>query len=436
MTYIKNELAIAEYEILKAQQTKEKIVNEEFKIWKKTVPLLYDVIYSSVLENPGVQFSWLPGYRFDLEHLIVDFIVGMNKADSSQISMGTTFLPPSLVPDGETERDVIKCEDNKQNGEHNQKLKINSSSSHKGMINKLSLSREGKKLLCFGSDCNIILYDIPDFENQRQVYKHHTIEGFCLDWVDNENFISGSNDSLIAFWNLYRCDFPEFVINSHKGSINSISINRKNTNIFASVSNDHTTQFHDKRAQLNNNQPVIKIDNKHVQKIIEFHNEIETLYAVGGNDNIISLFDLRNYKFPLREFYGHNDTVVGLKWNSLNNDNSLISYSLDNKIIFWNMNKLHIDYVYPKNDQLEKSKKKSIDKVDPCLEFIHAGHINGLNDFAYHNDIKNLYASVSDDFLIEVWMPKDIYSSVDLDGENDLKKKENSMNKFSSSEKD
>ena len=38
----------------------EKIVNEEYKIWKKNSPFLYDMMLSSALEWPTLTTQWFP----------------------------------------------------------------------------------------------------------------------------------------------------------------------------------------------------------------------------------------------------------------------------------------------------------------------------------------------------------------------------------------
>ena len=41
----------------------EKIINEEYKIWKKNNPFLYDIIITHALEWPSLSIQWLPEKR-------------------------------------------------------------------------------------------------------------------------------------------------------------------------------------------------------------------------------------------------------------------------------------------------------------------------------------------------------------------------------------
>lgn len=38
-------------------------INEDYKIWKKNTPFLYDVVLTSALEWPSLTAQWLPGKK-------------------------------------------------------------------------------------------------------------------------------------------------------------------------------------------------------------------------------------------------------------------------------------------------------------------------------------------------------------------------------------
>jgi hypothetical protein len=41
-------------------QVEERLVNEEYKIWKKNTPFLYDLVVTHALEWPSLTVQWLP----------------------------------------------------------------------------------------------------------------------------------------------------------------------------------------------------------------------------------------------------------------------------------------------------------------------------------------------------------------------------------------
>jgi len=42
------------------EELEEKILNENYKIWKKNVPFLYDMVVTKALEWPSLTVQWLP----------------------------------------------------------------------------------------------------------------------------------------------------------------------------------------------------------------------------------------------------------------------------------------------------------------------------------------------------------------------------------------
>lgn len=42
------------------EDVEEKVINEEYKIWKKNAPFLYDLVMTHALEWPSLTVHWLP----------------------------------------------------------------------------------------------------------------------------------------------------------------------------------------------------------------------------------------------------------------------------------------------------------------------------------------------------------------------------------------
>ena len=42
------------------EAVEERIINEEYKIWKKNTPFLYDLVMTHALEWPSLTVQWLP----------------------------------------------------------------------------------------------------------------------------------------------------------------------------------------------------------------------------------------------------------------------------------------------------------------------------------------------------------------------------------------
>lgn len=401
-----NEWAKAEKEIAQDQQLQAKITNEEFKIWKKTVPLLYDFIHTFALDHPSTIVRWLPKYQLvdNDTNVEVQLLLSSNTINSPEnsLELASVTLPSTLV--GKEGNGVLPADGiDTSNFKRLTKWKQNS------VTNALKLSPDGSIALSFNGDgiirgCNLTSDKVVD-------YKYHKQPGFALEWISNNNekFLSGANDSQIALWQLEKPSTPIQLFKSHHGAINDISTS--NANIFGSVSDDSTTQFHDLRvASVGDINPVIKQENKFIQNCIQFHPQINTFYATGGKDNVVSLYDLRNYKIPFRKLFGHNASIRQLEWDTFN-PLTLVSCGLDSRILFWNLDNLEEDYTYPEtsataNSETSKRKTQQSSKPDPCLKYVHGGHVGRINDFTIHPKIPNLFASVGDDRLLEIWEPK------------------------------
>ena len=44
-------------------EVEERLVNEEYKIWKKNTPYLYDFVMTNALEWPSLTVQWLPNIK-------------------------------------------------------------------------------------------------------------------------------------------------------------------------------------------------------------------------------------------------------------------------------------------------------------------------------------------------------------------------------------
>lgn len=409
--------AAAEQVIVSEHQLREKVVNEEFKIWKKTVPLLYDTINTLALEYPLLCADFFPEYTVseDKNHITAKVALGTNTSgkDLDHVHIAEVVLPSTLAPNfsefaiGESIPIPAKISQSA--------IKISALWKHPGEVNRLKVSPAGTNVVTFDNKGAIHLYTVGE-ENDVKL-THHTAEGYCLEWISGDQFLSGANDTKIALWDLSSKSGPIKQFNTHTAVVNDLSFNVPSKNLFGSVADDYTTQIHDLRAP--EESPAIKMSEKYIQNAILFHPNIATLFATAGKDNLVTLYDARNTREPLRKFYGHNDSVVGLKLGTAADPNFLYSWGLDRRVLTWDLNQLGEEYVPPTLDAASESKRRLKHNSDPCLQFIHGGHTKRINDVAFHPRIPELCVSVGDDCLVEVFKPK-----VVLEGSEELEDEE------------
>lgn len=70
------------------------------------------------------------------------------------------------------------------------------------------------------------------------------------------------------------------------------------------------------------------------------------MVLTGGEDSLVRLFDLRNYKENLYHFDGHTDKVLNVKW-SHKNPTVFASGAQDTKVKIWDL--LRIGFEIPKD---------------------------------------------------------------------------------------
>ena len=65
---------------VESETVEERQINEEYKIWKKNTPFLYDMVMTHALEWPSLTVQWLPdvkrGEGKDKDHSVHRLILG------------------------------------------------------------------------------------------------------------------------------------------------------------------------------------------------------------------------------------------------------------------------------------------------------------------------------------------------------------------------
>ena len=51
---------LTEFRPIDAEEKEEKTINDEYKIWKKNTPFLYDLVLTHALAWPSLTVEWLP----------------------------------------------------------------------------------------------------------------------------------------------------------------------------------------------------------------------------------------------------------------------------------------------------------------------------------------------------------------------------------------
>lgn len=77
--------------ILLESLEEDRVINEEYKIWKKNAPFLYDLVLSRALEWPSLTVEWFPDKK--LYHLNLMSPLGCRLGSHALILISVSRLP-------------------------------------------------------------------------------------------------------------------------------------------------------------------------------------------------------------------------------------------------------------------------------------------------------------------------------------------------------
>ncbi|TKX26828.1 histone acetyltransferase type B subunit 2 [Elsinoe australis] len=401
---------------LTAGQIDNKIINEEYKIWKKNAVFLYDIMYSRALEWPSLTTQWLPdvqavpGKNFSTHRLIV----GTHTADEShqnylQIAhINFPNKPPATPSEYDPDREEI-------GGFGSAKERIDFSIQHKinhpGEVNKARYQPQNPDIIATMTNTGTALifdrtkHPLQPKDNKimaQATLEGHESEGFALDWNRHTEgqLATGSEDRTVRVWDVAknfstdnRTISASNVYTHHSAVVNEVQFHPVHgKNLFGSVSDDKTFCLIDMRTS-STSHPAIRIE-AHGDAInsLAFHPKQDVLFATGSADKTIGIFDLR---FPdhgkIHALEGHKDMVSKVEWHPT--DSAILASSADDRrIIFWDLSRAGMEQT-----------PEDAEDGPPEMLFMHGGHTARVSDFSWNHNDPWVMCSVAEDNLIQCW---------------------------------
>ncbi|CAI9104755.1 OLC1v1003502C1 [Oldenlandia corymbosa var. corymbosa] len=383
----------------------ETMLEEEFTVWKKNTPFLYDLVISHSLEWPSLTVQWLPSQpslnAADAES-VHKLVLGTHTADECPnfLMLADVHLPSdpvsALEPNSE---DVIPKVEIVQkvhvDGEVNRArcvpqnpsiIAAKTSSSEVYVFNFANqLGNEGE------GSCN------PDLR-----LKGHDKEGYGLSWSPFKEgyLLSGSNDCKICLWDISTMPSSKVldathIYQEHESLVEDVSWHLKNANLFGSVGDDCRLIIWDLRT--NKPQYSGKVHDKEVN-YLSFNPFNEWVVATASSDSTVGLFDMRKLSSPLHALSSHTEEVFQVEWDP-NHETVLASSAGDRRLMVWDLNKVG-------DEQLEGEAEDGPSE----LLFSHGGHKAKISDFSWNKNEPWVISSVAEDNALQVWqMAESIY---------------------------
>ncbi|ODV89309.1 hypothetical protein CANCADRAFT_3934 [Tortispora caseinolytica NRRL Y-17796] len=402
-------------------QEREKAINEEYKIWKKNSPFMYDIVISSALKWPTLTVEWfpdrenVPGSKLSQQRLLLGTYTSGNSSEYVNIASVN-------LPDLDKSANSLKYnEDKKEYGDFSNedvKLKIIQRIDHETEANKARYMPQNPDIIAaWTTTGDVLIYDrkkhsiTPSGTCEPEIrLKHHKAEGFGLSWspLKEGGLLTGSNDSTVAYWDITSYEkkseamLPVRVFESHTAIVNDARWHPFHESVFGSVSDDLHLQIHDIRSSKTAYKPVFNVV-AHDQAVntLAFNPKHERILATGSADNTVALWDMRKLTAPLHVLQGHSGDITSIAW-SPHHESVLASGSSDRRIIIWDISRIG-----------EEQTPEDAEDGPPELLFMHGGHTNQIADFSWNPFIPWTIASVAEDNLIQIWKISDSIVGVD-----------------------
>lgn len=210
-----------------------------------------------------------------------------------------------------------------------------------------------------------------------------------------------AQDQTVRLWDMAR-DFnfstktlsPARTFTHHSAIVNDVQYHpHYGKNLFGSVSDDLTMQLIDLRCK-DDDRAAIKFENAHTDAIntLSFHPTLDKLFATGGADKTIGIFDLRFADHGrIHSLEGHRENVTKVEWHP--KDSAIIaSSSEDRRVIFWDISRAGMEQT-----------PEDAEDGPPEMLFMHGGHTNRVSDFSWNRNDPWVMCSAAEDNLIQVW---------------------------------
>jgi len=419
-------------------QEEQKLINEEYKLWKKNSPFLYDLVLSSALDWPSLTVEWLPDKKTvtdtnDIPYSIQRLILSTHTSDTEQdYLMFAEVKLPSIDPKKLSEKYKQSCDVYGGFGGAAGKIEIIHKIPHNGEANRARHMPQNANIIATKTKhATVNIFDRTKFPskpkkgdtcNPTLTLIGHEKEGYGLAWNRHKEgyLLSSGDDGLICLWDIkqiklnaenndnsntakrssskrpkYQTEMkPMATFRKHEDRVEDVDWHKKggNGDIFVSVGDDKAIMLWDLRMN-NANKPCAHKKDAHKEEIncVEFSPFNEHLFITGGGDHHVALWDKRNINHKLHQMEGHTDAVYQVSW-SPHSEVHLASGSGDRRVMMWDLSQIG-----------HEQTSEDAEDGPPELMFVHSGHTDKVTDFSWNPNDPWVIASVADNNIIQCW---------------------------------
>lgn len=404
-------------------EVEERLVNEEYKIWKKNSPFLYDLVITHALEWPSLTVQWMPDRNEPegKDYSVQELILGTHTSENEPNYLMRCEVQ---LPLEDTELDARQYDEERAEvggfGSALGKVNVKQQIVHEGEVNRARHMPQNKYLIATKAPSeDVFLFDVskhpskPESQSECRPelrLKGHKSEGYGLSWspLQEGHLISGSDDQQICLWDVQgrpgknQSLQAKSIYQGHTSVVEDVAWHSKHQHLFGSVGDDKMLMIWDTRKP--STEPVLHQVEAHEAEIncLSFNPMNEYILATGSADKTVALFDLRNLKTKLHLFESHTDEVFQVSW-SPKNETILSSCGADRRLMIWDLSRIGAEQT-----------AEDAEDGPPELLFIHGGHTAKISDFAWNSHDDWVIASIAEDNILQIWqMAENIHADED-----------------------
>ncbi|THH33170.1 hypothetical protein EUX98_g1021 [Antrodiella citrinella] len=399
-----------------------KLINEEYKTWKKNAPYLYDVVITHALDWPSLTCQWFPDKESppNKPYTVHRLLLGTHTSGQAQdyLQIAQIQLPKADDSPSADKLDRGDYDDEKgELGGHSipaqPHVQIIQKINHEGEVNRARYMPQNPDLIATKAVTGeVLVFDRtkhPSEPERGGVCKPdirlvgQTKEGFGLAWNPRKegHILGASEDTTVCHWDITSYSKaktsiePTTIFRGHTSVVGDVDWHPTQENVFASVGDDKMLMVWDTRAS---SEAMMKLE-AHDREILAVaynpDSSVDHLLLTGSADKTIVLHDLRVPTKRLHVFESHLDEVLHVAW-SPRNPTIFASCSSDRRINVWDL--AMIGQEQTPDDQ---------EDGPPELLFVHGGHTSRPTDFCWAPGKSEDWTacSTSEDNVIMIWQP-------------------------------
>ncbi|KAJ7269351.1 histone acetyltransferase type B subunit 2 [Mycena haematopus] len=403
-----------------AAEEENKLINEEYKTWKKNAPYLYDIVITHALDWPSLTCQWFPDKESSASkpYTTHRLLLGTHTSGQAQdyLQIASVQIPKRTNGSGAEKLDRADYDDERgELGGHTippaPRIQIIQKINHTGEVNRARYMPQNPDLIATKAITGeVLVFDRTKHSSEPErggVCKPdirligQTREGYGLAWnpVKAGNILGASEDMTVCHWDVNSYTKtktsiePTNVFRGHTSVVGDVDWHPTKENVFASVGDDKMLMIWDTRAPTEASTKIQAHDREILA--VSFNPACEHLLVTGSADKSVILHDMRAPAKNLHTFESHTDEVLHLSW-SPHNASVFASASSDRRINIWDLSMIGVEQT--PDDQ---------EDGPPELLFVHGGHTARPTDFCWApGESENWTAtSTSEDNIVMVWQP-------------------------------